>query len=273
MQVGRFKITLHNHGNFKLDGGSMFGAVPKTLWSQKCPPDDQNRILMATNSLVIEDGDRRFLVDTGCGDKWQDKLRQIYGIADEPYRAVEGVTDLILTHLHFDHAGGATRNEKGELKLNYPGVSVYLQRSNLDNARNPNPRERASYLAESFEPLLGSDLRLTEGSEEIYLGISVHRSDGHTVGLQWLLISDGGQTVAYPSDLVPTSNHIPLAYNMGYDICTQTLLEEKQAFLEKAAAESWIVVFEHDPAVSAGRITHEGGRFGLREQVTLESNR
>jgi glyoxylase-like metal-dependent hydrolase (beta-lactamase superfamily II) len=183
------------------------------------------------------------------------------------------VTDLVLTHLHFDHAGGAVRYAPAgppDLELCYPKATVYLQAANLENAKAPNLREKASYLRENVLPLERGNLRLTYGSEEIHPGIRVHRSDGHTRGLQWLEVRTGAETVAFPSDLIPTARHIPLAYTMGYDICAEGLLAEKEDFLRRAARGNWIVVFVHDPDIPAARVTVDAqGRYVLGEVISL----
>lgn len=264
MQIGRYRVSFHNHGTFRLDGGAMFGAVPKALWERVAPADDANRIVMATRSLIIEDGKRKMLVDTGCGDKWNPKTRGIFGIPDGPYEPVEGVTDVLLTHLHFDHAGGLSRLENGAPVPNYPHAMHHVPRENLANAQNPHPRERASYLAEIIGVLSQVDLRLTDDGQAIWPGLTVHRSDGHTRGLMWLTLSDGGETLAFPSDLIPTSHHLPLPYAMGYDMCAETVIEEKRQFLEQAVTGNWLVVFEHDPTVASGRLAFdERGRAGV----------
>ena len=244
------------------------------LWSRLIAPDDENRIRLATRSLLIRADRRLFLVDLGCGDKWSDKLRRIFGVEPvAPLPAGGDVTDVILTHLHFDHAGGISRRTPGkteEVEPCYPGARVHLQASNLQAAREPGPRERASYLKENLSVLERVPLELAHGGREIVPGLWVHPSDGHTRGLQWVEISGGGTTVAFPSDLIPTSRHLPLPYAMGYDMCVEKLLEEKEEFLRRAVAEDWIVVFVHDPDVPAARIkVDDRGHYAVREVVEL----
>jgi glyoxylase-like metal-dependent hydrolase (beta-lactamase superfamily II) len=214
-------------------------------------------------------------VDVGCGDKWSDKLRRIYGI--EPAGPLPGgpgsVTDVILTHLHFDHAGGISRRvpgDDGEVEACYPNARVHLQEANWEVARAPGPRERASYLAENVALLERTPPLLARGSAELAPGLWVHRSDGHTRGLQWVEVRGGGTTVAYPSDLIPTSRHLPIPYAMGYDLHVELLLEEKAELLRRAVAEDWIVVFVHDPDIPAARIKiDERGHYAVREAVEL----
>ena len=243
MQVGRYQVSLHVHGKFKLDGGAMFGSVPKPLWSRQISADDQNRIPLCARSLIIECENRKILVDVGCGDFWDEKSKEIFCFEPDVYEVVPGVTDVILTHLHFDHAGGVL----GKLgQPNYPDARFYVSRANLENAKSPNLREKASYLPQVVSLIENANLVLLEDGDEPFDGISVHQVHGHTVGLQWVQVSDEGKVVAFPSDLFPTAHHLPLPYVMGYDICAATSLVERQSFLERAIEERWLVVFQHD---------------------------
>jgi glyoxylase-like metal-dependent hydrolase (beta-lactamase superfamily II) len=270
MQVGRYRVSTHNHGFFRLDGGAMFGSVPKALWAPQAPPDEENRILLATRSLVVEWEDRKMLVDVGCGDKWTEKQRSIFRIENKPYMPVAGITDVLLTHLHFDHGGGVSRYFQGDLKLSYPEARHYVSADNYRNATSPNIRERASYLPENVQILEQAHLQLTQTGQEIWPGLTLHQADGHTRGLQWVELADGGTTLAFPADLMPTSKHLPVTYVMGYDICADQSMREKQAFLDSAIAEEWIVVFEHDPEVSAGKISlDDRGKPFLAETIHL----
>ncbi len=272
----RFRLSVHNHGFFRLDGGSMFGVVPRAIWARLAPPDEENRIRLATRSLLIDAGERRFLVDVGNGERWPEKIRGFYAIENLPAASVgldfEAVTDIILTHLHFDHAGGISRYQAGTAasERRFPCPRVYVQADNYATARHPNVRERASYLAETVRALEETRLELTRGSQEIVPGLWVHGGNGHTRGHQWVEVREDDRTVAYPGDLIPTSYHVPLPYTMGYDMSAETLLVEKEDFLRRAVAGDWIVVFEHDPEVAAARLrVDERGRYGLREVVAI----
>jgi glyoxylase-like metal-dependent hydrolase (beta-lactamase superfamily II) len=217
------------------------------------------------------------MVDAGMGDRWTEKLRRIYDIRPAADGGAgygpEDVTDIVLTHLHFDHARGIFREKPGgggEVELRYPGARIHVQAANFENAGKPNARERASYIAEDVKLLGRARLVLTSGSQEVYPGLWVHRGDGHTRGHQWVEVRGGGQTLAFPGDVVPTSRHLPLPYLMGYDISAGALLEEKDALLDKAAAEGWILVFGHDPDVEAGRIKRdEKGNYALDGALSL----
>ena len=274
---GRFQVAIRSHGFYKLDGGAMFGNVPKPLWEKLIPADADNRIRLATNSLLIRTGDRLFLVDAGNGERGSEKHRRVFGI--EPFpdgpRGIEpsAVTDVIITHLHFDHCGGlAAAGPDGPdgPSLRFSGARIHVQKANLENARHPNAREKASYLADNTALLDRSNLFPTEGSQEIAPGIWVHRSDGHTRGLQWVEIRDGDRSLVFPSDMIPTSRHLPLPFTMGYDICVERLMAEKEALLKRAAENDWILVFVHDPDMPAARIkTDERGHYAVREPVAL----
>jgi glyoxylase-like metal-dependent hydrolase (beta-lactamase superfamily II) len=270
MKVGRYTVRVHNFGFFRLDGGAMFGAVPKALWNKEAPADEQNRILLATRSLVIEDGDRKMVVDLGCGDKWSEKNRSIFCLPNEPYLPVPGITDVLLTHLHFDHVGGISRLEGEDVVPNYPAARHYVSSANYENGQHPNVRERASYLPENIGPLSEVALTLTSDGDEIWPGLTVHVANGHTRGLQWVKLTDGGTTIAFPSDINPTSKHLPIPFVMGYDMCAEVAMEDKRRLLTEAAENRWIIVFEHDPDIDAGRIEFDDrGRPRLVEQIEI----
>jgi glyoxylase-like metal-dependent hydrolase (beta-lactamase superfamily II) len=255
MQIGRYSVRLLVFGSFRLDGGSMFGSVPKTLWNKSIPADSDNCIPLVCRSLLLQDDSRTILVDVGAGDKWNDKLRQIYAINNSPHDTLNldphSVTDVVLTHLHFDHAGGISYlTPAGALALTYPRARIHLQTANWERANAPTPKDRASYLPDNIDPLRNADLQLYDGSVEILPDLRVHRVDGHTPGQQWIEVGDSSDTnsarLFFPTDLIPTSHHVPLAFHMGYDVCADTLLREKLAFLERAVAPNVTVCFQHD---------------------------
>ena len=277
MTFGKFKISAPKLGLYRLDGGAMFGTVPKTIWSGLIAPDADNCIHLAMRGLLIDTGDRLFLADLGSGDKWTEKLRRIYAIRhfspEETGIDPGDITDIVISHLHFDHGGGISQYRSGgttEVELCYPRARVHLQEDNYRTAQNPNARERASYLSENVRVLEQTQLLLTKGSQEIYPGLWVHQSNGHTRGHQWLEVRAGAESVVFPSDMVPTSHHLPLPFLMGYDIAGETLLLEKEDFLRRAVAGRWVVVFCHDPDVPAGRVTmNDKGHFTLAETVAF----
>lgn len=277
MQIGTYTIDTVDFGSFRLDGGAMFGSVPKNIWGKRCAADEENCIALATRSLLVRGAGRTILVDVGMGNKWNDKSRQIFAIKNTPRELLpfqpDEITDIILTHLHFDHAGGISEYRDGDpskLTLTYPKATVHLQRSNFDNGRKPGVKEKASYLRENIEVLLQGKLSLLDGDSEIFPGISVRRANGHTVGQQWVEIQGQDKLLMYPTDLIPTSHHLPVPFHMGYDICAGTILEEKERFLAKALDREAIVVFQHDPALAACTIAKdERGHYTVRQTVTI----
>jgi len=281
MKFGRFEVSTHNFGFFRLDGGSMFGAVPKNIWSKLQPGDEDNCIKLATRSLLIKDGARTFLVDLGCGEKWSDKERKIFAINNFPVSELgfepASVTDVILTHMHFDHCGGISRWKDpnapaGEREIipNYPNATHYIQEGNLEIAKNPCVREKASYLKDNVNALELVKTIKTKGSQEIHPGIWVHEANGHTTGQQWIEVSDGTRSIVYPTDLIPTTGHVPVPYHMGYDMWAYRILVEKEDFLAKAMAKDSIVVFQHDPLIAAATITKDQrGHYAIKETLSF----
>lgn len=271
IQLGDFRIDLVPTGRFRLDGGAMFGVVPKVLWSRVAEPDEKNRIELALNCLLVRDGRRTIVVEAGMGEKWAEKEREIYalrsqgGLVEELRRmgvAPESVDTVLLTHLHFDHAGGATLRRNGRATAAFPNAVHYVQRTEWEFATHPNERTRASYVEENFEPLHREGrLRFLEGEEEVLPGISVLPLPGHTPGLQGILLSGGGQTVLFPSDLVPTAAHLPFPYIMGYDVLPLTTLETKKRVLPKALREGWRLILVHEPETPWGALREAQGRI------------
>jgi glyoxylase-like metal-dependent hydrolase (beta-lactamase superfamily II) len=258
-----------NHCFFRLDGGAMFGVVPKKIWSRLISSDADNCIKMAARSLWIKDRDKQYLIDLGMGNKWTEKQRAIYNIQDLKHEFSEQTpTDIILTHLHLDHAGGISEFSSGELKLSYPNATIYIQKENYLNATTPNLRERGSYLEENVKILEQAKVTYLDGDSQISAQISSHQINGHTAGQQWLKVTLDHTVIAFPGDLIPTSAHIQPHYNMGYDICAKTLMQEKIAFLEAASEGGWLVIFQHDPAVIAAKIAYKAGQAAsLLEQI------
>lgn len=270
MKFGRFEVRTINFGFFRLDGGAMFGAVPKAIWNKKLEADPENRILMATRSLLIQDGKRVILVDVGLGDKYSEKFDKIYAV--QPLKTdieVSSVTDIIVSHLHFDHSGGLSRRTAdAKTEPVFPNANIYVQKRNLETAERPSLRERASYLQENYEVLKSPALKLVEGDMELFSDIMVHVSNGHTPGQQWVEVRDGQRSLVYVSDVIPTSHHLPVPYHMGFDICAETVMREREALLTQALAHDWILVFKHDPAVAAATVRKdEKGHFAVKEVV------
>lgn len=265
MILGDKRIHLLNSGSFGLDGGAMFGSVPKVLWDRKNPADKTNRIELALRLLLIESGDRRVLVDTGIGGKWSQKEIDMFRI-DQPEDAVdvalrragfrcEDVTDVILTHLHFDHAGGATRLDGNEIVPTFPNATYYTHQRQWDLANGPSQKDRASFIPDNYVPLQHEGrLEILQEATEIIPGIETIVGNGHTDGHQMVKISGGGETMVFLGDTVPTTSHIRLPYIMGYDLRPLETLAEKERLLHAAAKEGWWLFFDHDPLVPGVKI-------------------
>jgi len=257
LKIGKYTLKIIESGFFALDGGAMFGIVPKPLWEIANPPDIENRIKLATRNLLLEDGNKKILIDTGMGTKWNKKMKEIYSIseeitiesalADNGVKA-EDISDVILTHLHFDHTGGSTKNENGKTVPSFPNAKYYVQKQNFDWAINPSNRDRGSYLKENFLSLFEEGvLNFIYGEEEFDDEIKFIVVNGHTFGQQLIKISDSANTFLYCCDLFPTISHIPIPYVMGYDLQPLVTVSEKQKILKQAINESWKLFFEHDP--------------------------
>lgn len=265
MRIGPYDLHPIETGSFGLDGGAMFGVVPRTLWEKTNPPDEKNRIAMAARALLLRGSGRTILIDAGNGGKLDAKLSAIYKIDSSGSDLLSSlashgvtpgeVTDVILTHLHFDHAGGATMRSSGELIPTFPNARYYVQRAHWEAAQKPTERDRASFYADDYLPLYERGLlHFTDGEGEILPGITVRVIHGHTTALQCPVISDGRTTLLYCADLVPTASHVALPWIMAYDLRPLVTLEEKRAILTLAAEEEWVLFFEHDPALAAAKL-------------------
>jgi glyoxylase-like metal-dependent hydrolase (beta-lactamase superfamily II) len=281
-QIGGWTVHTLETGLFRLDGGAMFGSVPKVMWSRSSEPDERNRIRLALRCLLLEGHGRRVLVDAGIGGKFAPKLVDIYGIegdggALDAALAAAGcmpgdITDVLITHFHFDHAGGATRRQGGRLVPALPNARYHAQGRNLANARDPNPRERASYLPENFEPLAEAGVLETwDGAGSPWPRLEVLTFDGHTLGQQGVRLAGPEGVLYYVADLLPTAAHVRIPYVMGYDVAAATSMREKRDLLERAAAERAWIVLEHDPGTAAARPRAEGDDFAWEERLDPEA--
>ena len=259
MQFGDFRVEIVPDAEFSLDGGAMFGVVPRALWSRVCPPDDQNRIRMNMNCLFIEGQGERILIDTGIGDKWSDKHRTMYGIDrkrsfDESLRAIAGVGSkdisiVINTHLHFDHAGGNTNvDASGKGVPAFPNARYFVSRAEYEHAESPSERDRASYLPDNWRPLKDTgQLELQESEYEVVPGLRMETHAGHNRSMQCARLEQDGKTLFGFADLVPMRAHVPFAWIMGFDLYPVETLEAKKKLLPQAARERWTCLFYHDP--------------------------
>ena len=281
MNIGGYDLHPIETGRFALDGGAMFGVVPRTLWEKKNPPDGKNRIPMATRSLLLRGNGRTILIDAGNGTKFDDKLTSIYRMDTSEFElhrslarlgvSASDVTDVILTHLHFDHAGGATYRENAEVKPTVPNATYYVQHEHWNAALQATERDRASFFPDDFMPLHERGvLQFTEGEGEIFPGIGFRVVHGHTAALQCPLISDGQTTLLYCADLIPLAAHVQLPWIMAYDLRPLVTLEEKRRILNQSADEHWVLFLEHDPMVTAVRVKPTDRGIAFDDSVNLE---
>ena len=265
LRLGPWTIHPFTSGTFGLDGGAMFGSVPKVLWQRTNPADEANRITMACRHLLIEGNDRLILVDTGMGSGWSEKqvkmfrIEQAENAMDSALKGIgfssEQVTDVILTHLHFDHVGGATQADGGELVPAFSNARYYTQKAQWDLANSPSLKDRASFVPDNFLPLeRHGRLELLEGEQEVAPGVSVLVGNGHTDGHQMVKVTGGGETVVFLGDTVPTATHLALPYLMGYDLRPLQTMEEKAKLLAQAAEEGWWLFFDHDPELPGVKV-------------------
>jgi len=301
--VGRLRCHALEAGIQRLDGGAMFGVVPKPLWEDKIPADELNRIQLAMRCLLVEHDAGPVLIDTGLGNKENEKFARIYGVEnagdagqtqlEDALRRVgvepSDVRYVINTHLHFDHAGGNTRrgllgavkdgegsggsscrSDESQLALSFPNAAYVVQRRELEFARNANERTAASYLAHNFEPVAEAGRwELVDGEREILPGIRLLPTPGHVPYHQSVLVQDSGETVCFLGDLIPTGAHVPLPWIMGYDLEPLVTLESKRMLLGRAESEGWAVAFEHDPVVVRAHIERDAKSFSYKELDTL----
>ncbi len=279
MKFGDWEINEWVAAMFRLDGGAMFGVVPRNLWSRVAPPDDANRISMAMRTLVVRGHGKTIVVDAGAGTGYGEKLEKIYAFESESPPAAgleklgltpEEVTDVVFTHLHFDHGGGAAVPSGDGWALAFPNAVHHVQRAQWEHALDPNPRDRASYFRPRIEILESSGaLALHDGEWSLAPGFELLVCHGHTPGQQLPLVSGGGESIFYCGDLIPTSAHLPTPYIMSYDLDPVLAMEEKDRILERASREGWILFFEHDPDVPACRVDFDGKRFVSGETVAI----
>jgi glyoxylase-like metal-dependent hydrolase (beta-lactamase superfamily II) len=283
-QLGTLRCHALEAGLQRLDGGAMFGVVPKPLWERRITPDTRNRIPLAMRCLLVEHPDGLVLIDTGLGNKEDAKFRDIYGVENEGpagrtrleaalaeagYRPEE-VVHVINTHLHFDHAGGNTWIDFADptVRLSFPNATYTVQSGDLEFARRANERTRASYLPHNYEPVAAAGkFRLLDGEVELFSGISVRLIPGHVPFLQGILIRSGGESLFYLADLIPTRHHLPLPWIMGYDVEPLRTLETKRQLLKDAFAGGWWLFFEHDRETVMARLAGSEHKPELHDTV------
>jgi glyoxylase-like metal-dependent hydrolase (beta-lactamase superfamily II) len=277
MLFGDFELSPLLDGYFRLDGGAMFGVVPKPLWEKRAPADERNRISLAMRPLLVR-GPQLMLIDAGCGDKMDAKTAEIYGLDRRESLDVtmaragvkaEDVEIVIATHLHFDHAGGFTAKEaSGAIVPRFPNARYVVNQGEWQDAMHPHERSRASYFAENFVPLQEAGrIDFFQEDRDIVPGVRIRRTGGHTRWHQIVFIESGGKTAVFAADLMPTTAHVDLPWIMGYDLYPMETLEFKRAFLKDAIEREYLVFFEHDPGVAAGFIRQKDRRVYVEPAV------
>lgn len=277
MKIGKYELSIINSGYFSLDGGAMFGIIPKSIWEKSNPADKENRIRLSTRNLLLRSSNKNILIDTGMGNKWDSKSQNIYSIDQSEYTLINelakvklspsDITDVILTHLHFDHSGGSTKIENSRIIPVFENAKYHVQKKNYDWALSPSERDRGSYLKNNFIPLFDAGvLYFIDAENKFDDEIEFIPVMGHTFYQQLVKISDSSSSILYCGDLLPTSSHIPLPYVMGYDLQPLISVQEKKRLLSLAVDENWKLFFEHDPiyALATVKITEKGFQFGER---------
>ncbi len=281
MQIGSYKLHAIETGTLALDGGAMFGVVPKNLWQKVNPPDEENRIELALRTLLLVSPERKILIDTGVGTKFNDKLKKIYKVDHSHFSleqslaragvAVGEITEVILSHLHFDHCGGSTYLLNDQAVPTFPNATYYVQKEQWDWAHAPSEKDQASFQTQNYDPIKDNgQLQLLDGQSPIFPGIEPIIMNGHTPGMQLIKIHDSHRSLIYCSDLIPTSSHIPVPWIMAYDNNPMITLSEKKTFLAYVLDQNSYLFFEHDPHFAAGTVTLSDRGYQLDKAIRTE---
>jgi len=278
IKIGDFTVQSVDFGTLTLDGGAMFGVVPKVMWEKTNPADNKNRITLATRGLVVRGRGMTIVVDTGSGTKGDAKFNKIYGInAKQPDLVLreigiepEEVTHVVVSHLHFDHCGGSTLIRGDTVVPVFPKARYLIQKAQYAHAAHPTPRDRASFMPANYEPLAAAGLLdLVDGPAKIADGLSLIVSDGHTTGQQLLRVEGPDRDLIFMADLVPTMSHLPVPYVMAYDMEPVKTMQEKDVLLTEAVENGHVLVFEHDPFNAAAVITKDRRTYKVKELIEV----
>jgi len=271
--LGDFELTVLSDGGYYLDGGAMFGVVPKVLWSKKFQPDELNRLRVAMNTLVVRTGDKTIVIETGAGNKLPEKSVKIYGneaLLMQQLEAAkvdpEKVDIVINTHLHFDHCGWNTiRKSDGRIAATFPRARYYMQKGELAHAHQQHERDRVSYLTDNYDPLVeNGQAVLLDGDSQIAPGVSVQMFPGHTAHHMAVILESQGKRACYIGDLIPTTHHLHPSWVMGYDLDPIACIDNRHRFYREAIPEHWLVIFTHDPRVPWAYVGKDAdGKYGF----------
>ncbi|MGC2324245.1 MAG: MBL fold metallo-hydrolase [Terriglobales bacterium] len=272
ISVGDFELTVFSDGNYWNDAGAMFGIIPKALWSKKVTCDEKNRVVLGLNSLLIRGGKQTVLVDTGIGNKFDERVRKVYepearllGNLTAAGVAPDSIDIVINTHLHFDHCGWNTVRSDGRVVPTFPRATYYAPEGEWQHGQKQYLRDRVSYISDNYNPLIESgQMKLVKDDREIIPGVSVKTIPGHTRSMQVVMIESQGQKACYVSDLIPTAAHLDLLWVMAYDLFPMETIENKQRFYDEAIPGRWLVIFTHDPAIPWGYVKEAGtGKYSV----------
>ena len=280
MKIGKYDLYSVETSEFSLDGGAMFGIIPKPVWEKKVSADELNRVNMVTRSLLLVSDEKKILVDTGNGTKWEEKYKQIYDINTDQYNiekslgkygfSSEQITDVICTHMHFDHIGGNTKIKSGEVVPTFPNAKYWISEENWKLANHPSQKDAGSFIEHDWKVLAENQMiEIIDGREPFIEGIDTIVTHGHTPGLLHPIVSDGSNKLFYGADIFPMVAHIPIPWVMAYDVQPVVTMEEKQKLLQKMEQEDWILLFEHDPHVQACTVHKDGKHYKLNKRIQI----
>ena len=280
MKIGKYDLYSVETSEFGLDGGAMFGIIPKPVWEKKVSADELNRVNMVTRSLLLVSDEKKILIDTGNGTKWEEKYKQIYDINTDQYNiekslrkygfSSEQITDVICTHMHFDHIGGNTKIKSGEVVPTFPNAKYWISQENWKLANHPSQKDAGSFIEHDWKVLAENQMiEIIDGREPFIEGIETFVTHGHTPGLLHPIVSDGSNKLFYGADIFPMAAHIPIPWVMAYDVQPVVTMEEKQKLLQKMEREDWILFFEHDPHIQACTV-HKGEKhYKLNKRIQI----
>ena len=280
MKIGKYDLYSVETSEFGLDGGAMFGIIPKPVWEKKVSADELNRVNMVTRSLLLVSDEKKILIDTGNGTKWEEKYKQIYDINTDQYNiekslgkygfSSEQITDVICTHMHFDHIGGNTKIKSGEVVPTFPNAKYWISEENWKLANHPSQKDAGSFIEHDWKVLAENQMiEIIDGREPFIEGIETIVTRGHTPGLLHPVVSDGSNKLFYGADIFPMVAHIPIPWVMAYDVQPVVTMEEKQKLLQKMEREDWILFFEHDPHIQACTVHKDGKHYKLNKEIII----